>query len=160
MKRVFLILLGVFILSTSVSAQMLVPLIINPIEEDQPFGNDNDINYGVLDDYGYLEELPPGETIRNSKTYSDRTIDYRIGIVNGGVLTIRGTTTLDENSHIRVCKGGTLIVDGGILQNADITMVPGSTLVIKNGGVINMASGKEFKALVGVIVNIERGEIN
>lgn len=39
MKRVFLILLGVFILSTSVSAQMLVPLIINPIEEDQPFGN-------------------------------------------------------------------------------------------------------------------------
>lgn len=127
---------------------------------DTPDGNDNDINYGVLDDYGYLEELPPGETIRNSKTYSDRTIDYRIGIVNGGVLTIRGTTTLDENSHIRVCKGGTLIVDGGILQNADITMVPGSTLVIKNGGVINMASGKEFKALVGVIVNIERGEIN
>lgn len=41
-----------------------------------------------------------------------------------------------------------------------LTMVPGSTLVIKNGGVINMASGKEFKALVGVIVNIERGEIN
>jgi hypothetical protein len=39
-------------------------------------------------------------------------------------------------------------------------MVPGSTLIIRNNGVINMASGKEFIAPVGTIVNIESGEIN
>ena len=36
----------------------------------------------------------------------------------------------------------------------------GSTLIIRNNGVINMASGKEFIAPVGTIVNIESGEIN
>jgi hypothetical protein len=64
------------------------------------------------------------------------------------------------HTKIRVCEGGILIVDGGTLQNADITMVPGSTLIIRNNGVINMASGKEFIAPVGTIVNIESGEIN
>jgi len=39
-------------------------------------------------------------------------------------------------------------------------MVPGSTLIIRNGGVINMASGKEFKAPIGAIVTIESGEID
>jgi hypothetical protein len=33
-------------------------------------------------------------------------------------------------------------------------------LIIRNNGVINMASGKEFIAPVGTIVNIESGEIN
>ena len=70
--------------------------------------------------------------------------------------------TLNENKVVvsipKEC--GILIVDGGTLQNADITMVPGSTLIIRNNGVINMASGKEFIAPVGTIVNIESGEIN
>lgn len=50
-------------------------------------------------------------------------------------------------------------MDGGTIQNADITMVPGSTVILRNGGKINMASGKDFNAPKGVIVNIERGEI-
>ena len=46
------------------------------------------------------------------------------------------------------------------LQNADITMVPGSTLIVRNNGKINMATGQVFHAPRGVIVNIESGEIN
>lgn len=128
---------------------------------DTPDGNDNDINYGALDDYGYLEELPEGETIRNRVTYlSNNTINKRLGIVKYGILTIKGTTTLEEYSQIRVCEGGTLIVDGGTLQNADIILVPGCTVIIRHNGKINMASGKEFQAPVGAVVNIESGEIN
>ena len=128
---------------------------------DTPDGNDNDINYGALDDYGYLEELPEGETIRNRVTYlSNNTINKRLGIVKYGVLTIKGTTTLEGYSQIRVCEGGTLIVDGGTLQNADIILVPGCTVIIRHNGKINMASGKEFQAPVGAVVNIESGEIN
>lgn len=74
-------------------------------------------------------------------------------------LTITGTTTLTGNARIRVCEGGTLVVDGGTIQNADITMVPGSTVILRNGGRIIMASGKDFNAPKGVIVNIESGEI-
>lgn len=37
---------------------------------------------------------------------------------------------------------------------------PSLDQMIRNNGVINMASGKEFIAPVGTIVNIESGEIN
>ena len=67
---------------------------------------------------------------------------------------------MEGDSHIRVCEEGTLIVDGGTLQNADITLVPGCTVIIRHNGKINMAPGKVFQAPVGVIVNIESGEIN
>lgn len=127
---------------------------------DTPDGDDSNINYGAIDSLGVLEALPEGETIRNSVTFlSNNTIDKRLGIVKYGVLTIKGTTTLDGDSRIRVCEGGKLIVDGGTLQNADITLVPGCTVIIKHNGKINMASGKEFQAPVGAVVNIESGEI-
>lgn len=64
------------------------------------------------------------------------------------------------DAHIRVCEGGILIIDGGTLQNANITMVPGSTLILRNNGKINMASYVSFDAPKGVVVNIESGEIN
>ena len=83
-----------------------------------------------------------------------------MGIVNGGTLTITGTTTLTGNAKIRVCEGGTLIIDGGTLQNADITLVPGCTVIVRNNGKINMASGKDFVAPEGAVINIESGEIN
>ena len=128
---------------------------------DTPDGDDHDINSGALDNYGNLEELPTGKTINAPITYmSDCTIDYRLGVVKEGILTIKRTVTLEENARIRVCEGGTLVVDGGTLENADITMVPGSTLIVKNNGRIKMALGKEFHVPVGAIVNIVSGEIN
>ena len=39
-------------------------------------------------------------------------------------------------------------------------MVPGSTLIVRNNGVVNMATGKAFVAPKGAVVNIESGEIN
>lgn len=126
-----------------------------------PDGDDSNINYGSLDDYGNLDVLPAGITIKTPVTYSSNSsTSYRIGIVNGGKLTITGTTTLTGNGRIRVCEGGILEIDGGTLQDADITMVPGCTVIIKNGGKINMASGKDFEAPLGVDVNILSGEIN
>ena len=128
---------------------------------DTPDGDDSDINYGSLDDYGNLDVLPNGTTIKNTVTYSSNTTtSQRIGIVNGGKLKITGTTTLTGNGKIRVCEGGILEIDGGTLQDADITMVPGCTVIIKNGGKINMASGKDFEAPLGADVKIYSGEIN
>ena len=128
---------------------------------DTPDGDDSNINLGSMDEYGNLDILPTGITIKTPVTYSsNNSTSYRLGIVNGGSLTITGTTTLTGNSTIRVCEGGILVIDGGTLQNADITMVPGSQLIVRNNGIINLASGKTFEAPEGVVVNIESGEIN
>ena len=64
------------------------------------------------------------------------------------------------NSKIRVCEGGVLTIDGGTLNNADLELVPGCTLTIQNGGVINMASGKEFSVPLGAVFNLVNGSVN
>jgi hypothetical protein len=129
---------------------------------DTPDGDDSDINYGTLDSLGYLQELPPGITIDHFDSYNPiySTSSYRYGIVNGGTFAIYGELELTGNGQIRVCEGGTLLIEGGILDNADIIMLPGSQLIIRDEGVINMAPGKELIVPKGAKVNIESGEIN
>ena len=128
---------------------------------DTPDGDDSDINYGPIDAYGYLQSLPAGITINTPITYpSNTTTSNRIGIVNGGKLTITATTSLTGNGKIRVCEGGILEINSGTLQNADLELIPGCQVIVKNNGKINMASGKTFNAPTGVIVDISHGSIN
>ena len=129
---------------------------------DTPDGDDSDINYGALDSLGVLQSLPAGITINVFEQYVTdySTSSYQYGIVNGGTFAVYGELTLTGNGKIRVCEGGTLLVEGGILNNADIVMLPGSQLIVRDGGIINMAPGKELLAPKGAIVNIEEGEIN
>lgn len=127
----------------------------------EPDGDDSDINYGSMDEYGFLEQLSCGQTIDTPISYTgNQTLSCRLGVVNGGTLTISGTMTMSGNGLIRVCEGGMLIVDGGVINDASLVLVPGCTVILRNGGVINMASGKTFEAPVGAVVNIESGEIN
>jgi hypothetical protein len=67
---------------------------------------------------------------------------------------------MSGNGKIRICEGGKLIVDGGTLQNADLELVPGCHITIKNNGKINMARGKTFEAPEGVVIDIPYGSIN
>lgn len=128
---------------------------------DTPDGDDSNINYGPLDDYGNLEILPDGITINTPVVYSTyTTVTKHIGIVKNGSLTITGNTTMYGNSLIRVCENATLIVDGGSIQNAKIELVPTSHLIVRNNGQINMASGENFVAPEGAIVEIQYGSIN
>lgn len=114
-----------------------------------------------MDEYGYLQALPEGITVNTSVSYTgNSTVTKRVGIVNGGTLTITGFPTMSGNARIRVCEGGTLIVDGGSITNADIELVPGSTLVIRNGGAIHMKSGCDFNAPIGSLVEVEDGIID
>jgi len=126
-----------------------------------PDGDDSNINYGPIDAYGNLQSLPAGTTIKTAVTYnSNNTIAQHLGVVSGGIITVKATSTMSGNGKIRVCEGGKLIVDGGILQNADIELVPGCQVIIKNNGKINMASGKTFDAPEGAVVEIPYGAIN
>ena len=129
---------------------------------DTPDGDDSNINLGAMDEYGILQTLQPnGTTINTAVTYSiNQTINNRIGIVKNGTLTITGTTTLSGDAVIRVCENGTLIVDGGTLQSANLELIPGSHVIVRNNGTINMASGRNFDAPKGVVVDVEYGFIN
>lgn len=51
-------------------------------------------------------------------------------------------------------------MDGGTLQNADLELVSGCQVIVKNNGKINMASGKTFDAPEGAVVEIPYGSIN
>ena len=128
---------------------------------DIPDGDDSNINYGPIDSCGVLTNLPYGITIDDDRYYfSDNTENVRYGIVNGGSLTIWACFTMTGDANIRVCEGGTLVIEGGSIENADITLVPGSTLIIRDGGSIHMANGKHFYAPAGANVLIEEGDID
>ena len=82
-------------------------------------------------------------------------------IINDGVTYIvTRNLTLGAADTIKIYDGGTLIVDGGTIQNACFQLMSGSLLIVKNNGSIYMASGKTLEAPVGALVNIEYGTIN
>ena len=129
---------------------------------DTPDGDDSNINYGPMDEYGNLSALPQGITIKSHVYYSQGSewIFENLGIVDGGQLTISCLKTLSAGRKIRVCEGGALIIDGGILGDANLELVPGSTLVIKDGGELYMRSGSTLTIPENVTLIIDDGEID
>ena len=89
----------------------------------------------------------------------NRVVPNRIGVVKNGTLKIEGTITMTDSAEIRVCEEGKLIVDGGTINNANLKLIPGCQVIIRNGGKIIMADGKVFDAPAGVVVDVENGEI-
>lgn len=74
-----------------------------------------------------------------------------------GQLTIQNDVVMKGKSRVIVESGGTLIIDGGTLSNAELDLKAGSSLQIINNGVIKTKNG--FKTPVGALVNIDHGRI-
>lgn len=132
---------------------------------DEPDGDDHSYRYGPMDVFGNLKDLSLEAAnilvIDDDVVYDTRRYIYNnIRIVNGGKLTIGDIVNLYGNCIITVENGGQLVVDGGTIQDANFQLTSGSEVIIKNDGIINMASGKNFKAPVGTIVTIPYGSIN
>lgn len=131
---------------------------------NQPDGDDSDYQYGPMDSYGNLEDLELRELqtihILTNVTFTSRAFWYNNTCVcSFSKLTIKSQITLYGNTKIIVEPNGELIIDGGILQNADIELNAGSKLILKNGGTIVMRNGKDFYAPNGTIVTIDEGTI-
>lgn len=60
---------------------------------------------------------------------------------------------------ITVENGGRLIVDGGVITNADIQLQNGSQLQLLNGGVVVVRTDSDFYAPIGSVVNATYGKI-
>lgn len=62
-------------------------------------------------------------------------------IVEKGTLTIpygKNLSLTDKTSKIIIRKGGTLVVDGGKVSNANVLALPGGRVELKNGGTIQL----------------------
>lgn len=129
---------------------------------DEADGDDHSYQYGPMDEFGNLKDLRLEAfnelIIDEDVVYDTRRYVYNsIRIVNGGKLTIEDMVNLYGNCIITVEDGGQLIVDGGLLQDVSLNLGNGSSLTIRNGGVIKMRSNCIFDAPQGVVIDIDYG---
>ena len=64
-----------------------------------------------------------------------------------------------NGTKLTVQFNGTIVIDGGTLQNADLLLNSGCHVIMKNGGSIIMRSGKKFNSPLGTIIDITNGNI-
>lgn len=88
---------------------------------------------------------------------ADEQLYCNIRITNSGQLTVQSDIELMGNSRVIVESGGKLIIDGGMISNADIVLKPGASLRILNGGIIETRNG--FEAPIGATVDVLNGKI-
>ena len=127
----------------------------------EPDGDDSDPNYGAMDDHGNMTALTSDLYLYDNIVYDrDLEMHRNIRILSGSVLRIKGNLTLCDNKQIYISGGGTLIVDGGTINNAKFNLDIDSSLNILNDGVINMRQNEDFSVPVGALLNISEGQVN
>ena len=132
-------------------------------------GDDHDHSKGKLyleapNVIGSFENLYPDSntpvTISGNTVYnSHQSVYSHISISSNASLTVTDTLNLFGRVNITIESGGQLIIDGGIITNANIVLSSGGKLEIKNGGKLIMRTGTDFYAPVGALVDITYGEI-
>lgn len=132
-------------------------------------GNDNNsaegrMYYDSPNIIGSLEPLSPNSfsplVINGNTTYNTRNSVYtHIRINSNAVFTVQDILNLFGRVTISIESGGELVIDGGVITNADIDLSVGGKLTIKNGGKLVMRTGTDFEAPIGASVEIESGTI-
>ena len=113
---------------------------------------------------GGLETLNPNNCstlqITGNTTYSTQQSIYtHLRITSNATLTVQDILNLFGRVTITIESGAELVIDGGVITNADIDFATGGKLKIKNGGKLVMRTNADFEAPVGAIVEVENGEI-
>ena len=133
---------------------------------DEQDGDDTNPIIGAINEYGIcatLTELPAITWTINtnvSHSVSDNYTYPNIIIQQNGSLTLNASTIMmKSNSIIKVKNGGKLILNGGLLSDANIVVESGGTLIINNGGIIRLRHNGQFLTEVGAIVSINQGNI-
>lgn len=113
---------------------------------------------------GELETLnPDGNTtlvISDNTIYTTRRSEYsHIRITSGGNLTVKNILNLFGRVTVTIESGGELVIDGGVMTNADISLAPGGKITLKNGGKLVMRTNTNFSCPIGALADILNGEI-
>lgn len=130
---------------------------------DLPDGDDSNPSIHHMNAQGnfpVVETFPRGtETLYSNMTISgNESLTSNLEIYHGVTLTITGAAYCLENVKIK-SEGGTIIVDGGVIANAELDLDQYSTLTIRNGGSIYMKKGKSLSIPKGCIFQTEEGQV-
>jgi C1A family cysteine protease len=127
-----------------------------------PDGDDSNSSKGSMDQYGNLESLSTSNTliISGNVIYtSSQALKCNIRIPSNTSLTIKSTLNLFGSVQIYIESNGQLIVDGGVVTNADISMSSGGKITLKNGGTIVVQTGKDFNVPTNALLDMTNGKI-
>ena len=133
-----------------------------PQEED---GDDSDCTKGPIDIYGKLLDITPTDTIiiefNDDYSYSSpQYINKHILICNNSILTFSAHAFCCRGVSITIESGSSLyITEGGILENVIVKPLPGSSIIIDDGGRIKHNKDVNFKIPIGVTLEQTRGKI-
>lgn len=131
----------------------------------------NDANYSkgklLLENtsiIGELEALNPNEisnlVISDNITYTTRQSNYsHIRITSGGKLTVKNILNLFGRVTVTIESGGELVIDGGVVTNAYLSIASGGKLTLKNGGKLVMRTNTDLVIPTGALSDILHGEI-
>ena len=130
---------------------------------DTPDGDDSNSQLGPMNQFGYLTDLSnlsSQSIISGNTTYNtNMTMSNNTVVIADAKLTITGVVNMASGVKLTVHYNGTIVVDGGTLQNADLLLHSGCHVIVKNGGSIIMQSGKQFDAPLGATVDVLNGNI-
>ena len=116
-----------------------------------------------MDKYGNFlpQNINNDEIIVSDVTWSvNDTLCGDVYVQNNATLTITSANiTLHPLSHILVEGGATLIVDNGMIVNAEIVVKAGGNLIIRNNGIVQQGENDKVDIELGGIMQIESGEI-
>lgn len=131
----------------------------------------NDANYSkgklLLDNTSIIGELetlnPDGNStlvISGNIIYTTRQFIYsHIRITSGGKLTVKNILNLFGRVTVTIESGGELVIDGGVVTNAYLSIAPGGKLTLKNGGKLVMRTNTDLVIPTGALSDILHGEI-
>lgn len=131
----------------------------------------NDANYSegklLLENtpvIGELESLNPNGNstivISGNITYITRQSIYsHIRITSGGKLAVKNILNLFGRVTVTIESGGELVIDGGVVTNTYINIVPGGKLTLKNGGKLVMRTDTDLVIPTGALSDILHSEI-
>ena len=132
---------------------------------DIPDGDDSDYSKGPIDEFGNLKDINSflNDTIYINNDSVLNNIDYiysHIIICTNSKLTILNEINLYKNVTITIKNGGTLLIDGGCINNATIIAENGSNVEFLNDGSINIAKNKNLDIPLGATLYLQHGTIN
>lgn len=130
---------------------------------DTPDGDDSDPTLTVMDKYGNFlpQNINNDEIIVSDVTWSvNDTLCGDVYVQNNATLTITSANiTLHPLSHILIEDSATLVVDNGMIVNAEIIVNSGGSLIIRNNGIIQQGEDDKVDIQLGGTLQIISGEI-
>lgn len=118
---------------------------------DTPDGDDSDYTKGYMDDFGNLFDIPQHildeEIISTDTTWNtEKFLYHNILVNNNATLTITSHIHFYEGVILSLREGAKLVIDGGMLSDANISVEETSGCIIKilNNGNIKILNNGSF----------------